>query len=318
VVGADGAPVANIEVSVSQHGRGALELGIPLAASEEVDVSTPWSLYVNPTPVLCRGASTNAAGEYEVFVGLGKHDLCGPLGAAQHVEFEVTDAAERTFNFEMPKPEQPEQPQLMPLAGSVVNRETGRPVAGARLTGVYRYESLATLEVITDEHGAFQTERNRGGNELQVLVTSPDGKLADLLEVGLSDGHDDRPVVFELEPVGSASGQLIDEVTSQPLAGVALRYCLRFQRSTSPGQFALTAREAFGGTATTDTDGSFKITGLVPRQRYYLDVASDAKTSRRLGTVEVKPGENKQLGRLVLAKPKPPAGEKKAMPGNSK
>ena len=80
----------------------------------------------------------------------------GRWGRREHVEFEVTDAAERTFNFEMPKPEQPEQPQLMPLAGSVVNRETGRPVAGPRLTGVYRYESLATLEVITDEHGAFK------------------------------------------------------------------------------------------------------------------------------------------------------------------
>ena len=130
-----------------------------------------------------------------------------------------------------------------------------------------------------------------------MLVTSPDGKLADLLEVGLSDGHDDRPVVFELEPVGSASGQLIDEVTSQPLAGVASAYCLRFQRSTSPGQFALAAGEAFGGTATTDTDGSFKITGLVPRNRYYLDVASDAKTSRRLRN------RRSQAGRKQTARP---------------
>ena len=117
-------------------------------------------------------------------------------------------------------------------------------------------------------------------------------------------------MTFELGPAGSASGQIIDEATGQPLANRKLRHFLRIRQEDKLGAYSGGWREVFGGTATTDKDGKFQITGLVPSQRYHLTTTGDQNTPRRLRTFEVTAGEKKQLGRVVLPKPKPTIDQK--------
>ena len=112
------------------------------------------------------------------------------------------------------------------------------------------------MEAVTDEQGAFETERVRA-ERMVLLAASPLEDLAELLNVGRSG---DR-LTFELEPVGRASGQIIDEATGQPFAKRRSRYFLRIRQEDKMGAYTGGWREVFGGTTVTDKEGKFKVRG---------------------------------------------------------
>ena len=155
-------------MSLTDQDRGIGELG--------VELPDPKGKQSVVQPKLLRWVTADAQGDYEVFVGPAQHTL--GTEQAQQTALIVTDEKELRFDLEILRPQPPV------AAGLVLDRQAGQPVAGAKLIGVYRYESAGpAVAAVADEQGAFQIER-APLHRMVLLVTSPDGELAELFNIG--------------------------------------------------------------------------------------------------------------------------------------
>ena len=99
-------------------------------------------------------------------------------------------------------------------------------------------------------------------------------------------GDAPEPLKIQLQACGSATGRLVDK-DGQPLPGLLL-HLYRFGL-IGPG----------GTEAKTDKDGRFRVEGLAPGQKYWLDLGNpQARVSP--ATFAVKPAEQKDLGDVIV------------------
>lgn len=294
-LGPEQRPVKDQWISVYQYGVNALDLkGVELPNPKK----STWSVQ----PILTQGATTDADGKFEVFVGAGKFDIRGP-SQAKVEKFEITDEPEKEFNFNSPRPEKGI------LRGTVVTGDPQQGVAEAEVEGIYRH-SLAPgdMRATTGADGTFEVERAL--HRTVIHARNKDKTLAGVVQIE----PDDMAVTVPLRPMATASGRLIEQVSDQPLANREIVYGVRVHIGDDKAPW----RTSFGGSATTNDKGEFALKDLILDQRYEISVTIPSNDNpsnvswQGVGNLEPNEAKNFALGDLKLTPPyKPPTLEER-------
>jgi protocatechuate 3,4-dioxygenase beta subunit/thiol-disulfide isomerase/thioredoxin len=281
-VGKEGRPVADTSISVViDKGQIPEELrrkDDPYYRSVSMDV---WG-------------QTDKDGLYEFLLGPGEYEIRGPA-RTEPVKLKIPAnnlPVEIVRDFRMPRPE------AGPLSIQVVDAQ-GRPVAGAIVNGGYT-ASQATRwfhEQRTDAQGRLRTERSL--DPLVLHARTADGKLAGVARID-AEAAEARIVIG---PVSTATGRLMD-TEGKALAQRELAYGIRIYYG-EPGISAFSRN--FGGNITTDAQGRFRLSGLVPGETYDVDLKLDERRSKAV--IEVSPTGTGMMEladvRVDLSEPRP-------------
>src|SRR5205823_6428780 len=101
-------------------------------------------------------------------------------------------------------------------------------------------------------------------------------------------GDEKGPLTVKLQPLGSASGRVVDK-DGQPIAGLLLS--VNRLRLIGPG----------GVQVKTDKEGRFRAEGLVPGQKYILSWVNRRPQLRGIARgIVVEPAKNKDLGDITI------------------
>ena len=277
-IGSDKKPVSDLRITSYQYGADAHNLkGVKLPNPED---SNTWV-----QPMVFYNATTDAEGRYEYFVGPGQFNIWGP-NQNKIQKFEIKDETEKTFDFDMPRPEKGI------LKGLVVAGDPPQPVANAKVSGIVRSPRARDINAVTNKDGWFEVERDLHLTALD--VESADGKLGALLQVDA----DTKEIKIPLKPLASASGTLVDDKTGDSLADREITYgILVYDTEKDDGPF----RISFGGKTTTGANGHFALERLVPGGDYHIDVTIEKNRSwRTVGKVQPKDATAIDLGKLKL------------------
>jgi protocatechuate 3,4-dioxygenase beta subunit len=161
------------------------------------------------------------------------------------------------------------------LRGKVVGPD-GKPIDGVRVYGLAPQSAFGAEELKGETFvvRGFNPRRKR-----ELVFLHRGGQLGAYLEVL---GEPTNPPVVRLEACGSVTGRIID-TDGQPVPGLVVRVDRHRLVDSGPK-------------VKTDKGGRFRVNGLVPGQKYMvrLDVGRFGKVA--FGSVQVKPGEGKDLG----------------------
>jgi hypothetical protein len=229
---------------------------------------------------LVRQVNEGTDGRYSVRLPRGTYQLMGPDGERQ--DLEVGDEPRIERNFELPRP------ILGPLHGLVVEREGGRPVAGALVCVESADPSRrSSFDEVADGGGRFGVER-RWLVRAWVHARSPDGTLAGFAVMTA----DDADVKVALRPAATLAGRLVGK-DGQPLPDVRV-YC---RVEVGPKE-ALAARAELRAQA--DREGRFAVGGVVPGSRCVLSAYTGTRGTSELKEVVVPGARKIDLGDVVL------------------
>jgi len=242
-------------------------------------------------PNFVRSTMTDKQGHYELFVGPGDYDLRGPQQVSIE-KFTITDESEKEFNFHSPREEKGR------LAGRVIDKQTGKPVPQAEVTGIYRHPlGGSDLSITTDARGEFDVEREL--HRTVMYARTPDGQLAGLVE----SGPDEKNVTIPIQPTAAITAILIDQQSGEPMPDREIRY----GRKVPMGDDDAPWRTSFGGTVQTGPDGSFRLDDLVVGEEYDISVTMiERRGWRTLTKYTPESSGEEDLGRLELAPPRAP------------
>ncbi|WP_198000242.1 carboxypeptidase regulatory-like domain-containing protein [Gimesia alba] len=303
-VGSQHDPVKGQRIHVYQYGQDANNMqGVKLPNPEN---KNKWV-----QPIIVHSTSTDEDGKFELFVGDGKFDIRGPAQIAVQrtnkvQKFEIAGESEKEFNFHAVRPEKGI------LEGSILAGDPPQSVPDAEVTGIYR-ASLAggDMKATTDKSGKFKVEREL--HRTVIYARSQDKKLAGVFEIG----PDDKTVTVSLRPLGTASGQLVDAKTQQPMQEREISYGVKVHLGNNNAPW----RTSFGGKTTTDKEGRFEIVNLVLGQKYDINLVNRPKDQpsriswRTVETVKVEDSQPVDLGVLEVKPPpkpyKPPTLEER-------
>ncbi|QDV48104.1 carboxypeptidase regulatory-like domain-containing protein [Gimesia fumaroli] len=303
-VGSQNEPVKGQRIHVYQYGQDANNMqGVKLPNPEN---SNKWV-----QPITVHSTSTDENGKFELSVGDGKFDIRGPAQIAVQrtntvQKFEIAGESEKEFNFHAVRPEKGI------LEGTIVAGNPPQPVPDAEVTGIYR-ASLAggDMKATTDKSGKFKVEREL--HRTVIYARSQDKKLAGVVEIG----PDDKTVTVSLRPLGTASGQLVDAKTKQPMQEREISYGVKVHLGNNNAPW----RTSFGGKTTTDQEGRFEISNLVLGQKYDINLVIRPKDNpnriswRSVETVKAEESQPIDLGVLEVKPPpkpyKPPTLEER-------
>lgn len=294
-VGSQNEPVKGQRIHVYQYGQDANNMqGVKLPNPEN---SNKWV-----QPITVHSTSTDENGKFELSVGDGKFDIRGPAQIAVQrtntvQKFEIAGESEKEFNFHAVRPEKGI------LEGTIVAGNPPQPVPDAEVTGIYR-ASLAggDMKATTDKSGKFKVEREL--HRTVIYARSQDKKLAGVVEIG----PDDKTVTVSLRPLGTASGQLVDAKTKQPMQEREISYGVKVHLGNNNAPW----RTSFGGKTTTDQEGRFEISNLVLGQKYDINLVIRPKDNpnriswRSVETVKAEESQPIDLGVLEVKPPRPP------------
>ena len=274
-------PIPNDRVIVYQYGTGLNDIAdgkLPNPENERTWLQ----------PVFVHDAMTNDKGEFEFQLGDGDFDIRPPTQSkAEKFEIAGQDELELTVTTKV-KDE-------FELQGLVTAKSDGTPIENARVIGVPRsFLSDAEWRLNTGSDGRFDVLRI--AEPTYVYVTNPDKSLAAIVEIG----EEERELEMQLEPVAVAYGRLIDD--QKPVAGQKIYYNVDVP-DLKKGMWS----PRFGGQATTDSQGKFKLESLAPNWKYKVSLPAAPEGSiPNLTTVIAKPGESKDLGDLKKPAPYKP------------
>jgi RNA polymerase sigma factor (sigma-70 family) len=179
------------------------------------------------------------------------------------------------------------------VQGRVIGPD-GRPLPGARVAGLTSTPAtegeddprIRTLKSAEFTVAALDPQEMRA-----LIFLHRQRNLGAMVRVR---GDEKGPLTVELEPLGNITGRAVD-ASGHALAGLTVK-----TRQVNP---------AFDQTTTTDKEGRFRVTGLLPRTPFLLAIAHGDPWERRSVLVyrddelSVESGESKELGDL---KPKMP------------
>jgi protocatechuate 3,4-dioxygenase beta subunit len=225
----------------------------------------------------------------------------GPCHAVVEIDPGEKDAGSRTFEIAL-------QPGRT-LAGSVVGPD-GKPLSGVEVAGLYPdyvpTEKLASAD--------FTLKGLRGGRKRVLILVDAGRKLGKLQEIR---GDDKGPLVVRLEPLGAATGRLVD-ADGQPLPGHKVAAFLDLadrdyenlpttEMAPFGEGFALGRGAWHGFTArrtVTDREGRFRLDGLLPGVPYSVvadleKIGPGRAVSHHKGRVTVEAGKTRDLGDLI-------------------
>lgn len=237
------------------------------------------------------GAQTDSDGRYQVFLGPGEYQIAGPA-RTESVKLTIPSnesPSEIVQDFHMPRAESG------PLAGQVVDSD-GKSVPGAVVEGRYAASDARRWFGVTktDEQGKFQIERS-----LDPLIIHARNESNTLAGIVKSDSEETETKVV-IGPIARATGRLLD-LEGKPVKERELTYGIRVYTGEplrSPFM------DSFGGKVTTDADGNFALSGLIPGKSYQLNVKIDEHSSRTVTQVTAKEANSLSLGDLSVD-PKP-------------
>jgi RNA polymerase sigma factor (sigma-70 family) len=163
------------------------------------------------------------------------------------------------------------------LKGTVTGPD-GKPLAGATVYGLVPHAFASSALPTAD----FTVSGLNPRRTRQLLFVHKEKGLGSYREIR---GDEKGPLTVRLQPLGSASGRVLDR-DGQPRAGLVLTV----NRSLLMDNTVQVK---------TDKDGRFRATGLVPGQKYDL---REANVQRPAGVpnVVVEPGKNKDLGDVTI------------------
>ncbi len=193
-------------------------------------------------------------------VGPGEYSLRGPAGA-ERVTFRLTD--QRTYKVNL----HADLPDTVPLRGRVVLLDDPQQgVAAARIDGLATAFRFRSFQTVSGEDGRFFVMRSRSPMKLRAI--SHDRRLGGVVQI-----TEDAPSInIPLSPTATVRGRIVDDVTGQPIAK---------RRVGSWWYYEPGSARSDSVSVTTDEDGRFTLTGLVPGQRYGLRVAQEPKPDSR-------------------------------------
>lgn len=177
----------------------------------------------------------------------------------------------------------PQSPSPGAISGLVVDAVTGQPMPGARVSLARTSGGGSVARAITDSRGRFVfPDLPPAPNYFLDAVTfgyastrygwsGPGQSLAisDILLVPVASGQWVQDIRIPLWKYASVSGRVLDE-RNEPLVGVMVRAYTMKSIAGHP-------RPVFGGLATTDDQGAYRLTGLHPGE--YLVVVPSVQST---------------------------------------
>lgn len=264
--------------------------GLPTPNPRTIDIPLPGDFPHIQAPRVVFINRTDEKGDFEFFVAPGNYSIVGP-SQTNHQQFEVIDEEELKFTL------MKEMPKSGPIQGSVVNAETGEPVADVVVDGVYRSERhVADFRARTDENGQFNVQRQL--HPITMYVASKDESLKGIVEVTA----DQKSVTISIAPVASVKGRMIDRDSKEPKGETEIAWGRQVHLGDEHSPF----RTSWGGKVTTDADGNFTAPGLVVGQEYHFTVEQVKHRYSRLTDLTADSPGLIDLGNLELAPPRPP------------
>jgi hypothetical protein len=169
------------------------------------------------------------------------------------------------------------------LKGNVAGPD-GKPLGGVTVFGL-AINSFGQETLKTDD---FVVRGLHPGRKRELLFLHKGKGLGFYKELG---GTQKEPLAIKLQPLGSASGRIVDR-DGQPVPG--LTFDLYRSRLLGPG----------GVRVQSDKDGRFRAEGLVPGQKYMLSPANRSMSLRLPGgafTIVVESGRDKNVGDVTAS-----------------
>jgi hypothetical protein len=266
----------------SQQGTALNDIGKDILPNPEK--STTWVC-----PMWQQNAQTAEDGKYEFYAGPGEYNLF--IQGKEAIKFTITDEKEKQVDLPI------EVDPVKLLTGLTVDSRTKKPVSGARIEVVSQVLTrFNDWKANSNTDGKFQLKVFKEAS--YVHAVSPDAKLGTITELDA----DRTTMILSLVELGSARGKLMTQDGSQVSAGTKLMYGVTIKDSKSG-----LSSNRFGSVVTTDKNGEFKLTGLVPGRKYECTLFDHpGGYVLQVASVTVEPGETKQLGELKTPEePKP-------------
>lgn len=167
----------------------------------------------------------------------------------------------------------------------------GKPLAGAWASGLADHWPIAyKLPEATATVYALNPEKPR-----TMAFYYPEKKLGGTAVVR---GDEKKAVVIKLAPMGKVSGRLLDG-DGHPLDGVEVSINPLDPSGSELYRFAAPS----GKPVRTDKDGRFRIEGVVPNLKFWLNLRRERiffVGEPRIGVRQVKPGETLDLGAMQV------------------
>ena len=275
-------PQAEQYIYFSQSGIPLNDVGKDLLPNPEK--STRWVC-----PVWQQNARTADDGKYEFYCGPGEYNLF--VQGKESIKLTITDEKEKQVDLPI------EVDAVKLLTGLAVDSGSKKPVSGANIQVVSRVLTRHNeWKANSTDDGKFQLKVFKEASYVHAI--SPDGKLGTITEVEA----DKTTTVLSLEKLGSAQGKLMIQDGSQVSAGAKLSYGVSIEDPKSR-----LSSNRFGKVVTTDKNGEFTLTQLVPGWKYECTLFDNpGGYILNVARVTVEPGETKQLGELKTPEePKP-------------
>jgi RNA polymerase sigma factor (sigma-70 family) len=182
----------------------------------------------------------------------------------------------------------------------------GKPLAGVHAAGRTAlrrgHEGYNDRRVVGESFTVLGLDPQRPRS---LVLLHPEKALGTVLPIR---GDESSPLTVRLEPLGALAGRIVDDA-GQPLVRLRVRAMPENKADAAPLPLELimgwgnpgTITSRFGGEATTDADGRFRIGGLVPGLglKLYLGTV-DSSNAYRFGDnpVVLEPGESRDLGEI--------------------
>lgn len=263
--------------------------GIPLDQIGKDILPNPEKSRIWVCPAWQQNARTAEDGKFEFYCGPGEYSLF--VQGKESIKLTITDEKEKQVDLPI------EVDPVKLLTGLTVDSGSRKPVGGANIQVVSRVLTRHNeWKANSTDDGKFQL--NVFKETSYVHAISPDGKLGTITEVE----EDKTTTVLSLEKLGSAEGKLLTQDGSQVSAGAKLLYGVSIEDPKSR-----LSSNRFGKVVTTDKNGDFTLTQLVPGWKYECTLFDNpGGYILSVASVTVEPGETKQLGELKTPEePKP-------------
>ncbi|WP_417735024.1 thioredoxin domain-containing protein [Rosistilla oblonga] len=280
--GPSGHALENQTVIVYQYGDA-------LDAIEGATIANPMNLRIYVRPLIVKNTRTDNEGRYEFLLGNGSYDIRPPRQEKSE-KFEIS--GEQTLAIDLTS----EIVTKSTLTGHVHTGEDKHPLADARIVGVTQRFSGQDWQATTDKEGVFIVERT--GEPSYVYASSADNSLA---AIAILPG-DQNTLQLSLEKTGTVEGILLQTDSQKPASDTKIAYGIQV-----PDENKRTWSYRFGGSTVTDSEGRFKLEGLVPGWEYQLNLEPQANGMiTSLTTATVSPSQNLKIGKhSIPAAPKP-------------